>query len=195
MILHADHELNASTFAARIAASTRSDLHSAVVAALATLAGPLHGGAAATVQLMLEEIGDRSNVAAYVDAAFQRQRQIIGFGHRVYAYGDPRAKVLQKLSEELANEARDRRWFDISRALHEQMAERTDLLPNVDFYSASVYTYLGLPSTLFASLFALGRLSGWIAHILEQYHNNRLIRPRAEYNGYGPRRYIPPDER
>lgn len=195
MILHADHELNASTFAARIAASTKADLCCAVVAALSTLAGPLHGGAAATVQQMLRDVGDESNVTAYLDATLQVRPSLAGFGHRVYVTGDPRAKLLQALSAELAAETGVARWYDISRGLHAQMVERTNLHPNVDFYSASVYTYLGLPSSLFASLFALGRLSGWIAHILEQYHNNRLIRPRAEYNGFGPRTYMPPHER
>jgi citrate synthase len=195
LILHADHELNASTFAARVAASTLADLHSAVVAALSTLKGPLHGGANVGVMRMLEDIGEAANVVPYLDVALQRKDRIMGFGHRVYAAGDPRAAVLKALSAELAPEVGNHRWYDISRALEERMREKTSLLPNVDFYSASVYTYMGLPSYLFTPIFAMSRVSGWIAHILEQYANNRLIRPRAEYIGVGPRSYLPLHER
>jgi citrate synthase len=195
LIVHADHELNASTFAARVAASTLADLHSAVVAALATLAGPLHGGAATAVMEMLGTIEVERNVDAYLDDSLRRRARIAGFGHRVYAGGDPRARVLQALSAELAVETGNGRWYELSRAVQEAMGRKTGLFPNVDFYAASVYTYLGLPTYLFAPLFAWARTSGWIAHILEQYGNNRLIRPRADYVGAGPRSYTPIHER
>ena len=144
---------------------------------------------------MLETIGEEGNVSAYVDDALRRGTRVPGFGHRVYAGGDPRARVLQVLSAELAAETGDGRWFELSTAVQEAMRRKTGLLPNVDFYAASVYTYLGIPSYLFAPLFAWSRTSGWIAHILEQYDNNRLIRPRADYVGPGPRSYIPIHER
>jgi citrate synthase len=195
LILHADHELNASTFAARVAASTLADLHSAVVAGLSTLKGSLHGGANEGVMRMLEEIGEEANVTPYLDSALQDRGRIMGFGHRVYVAGDPRARVLKALSAELAEETRDFRWYSLSCALEERMRQKTGLLPNVDFYSASVYTYMGIPRYLFTPLFAMSRVSGWIAHILEQYDNNRLIRPRAEYVGVGPRSYVPLHER
>jgi citrate synthase len=195
LILHADHELNASTFTARVAASTLAGMDAAVVAALSTLEGRLHGGAGTAVMRMLEDIGDEANVVPYLDAALQRQDRIMGFGHRVYAGGDPRARVLKGLSAELARETGDSRWYDISRTLEGRMREKTGLRPNVDFYAASVYTYMGIPPYLFTPLFAMSRVSGWIAHILEQYDNNRLIRPRAEYVGVGARSYLPIHER
>jgi citrate synthase len=195
LIAHADHELNASTFAARVAASTLADLYGAVVAALATLAGPLHGGAAAAVMRMLEEVDGERDVDSYLDDRLERRLRIAGFGHRVYTAGDPRARILKSLSAELAEEAGNRHWYEMSVALQDAMKFKSGLLPNVDFYAASVYTYLGVPPYLFAPLFAWSRASGWIAHILEQYDNNRLIRPRAEYVGAGPRSYIPIHER
>ncbi len=195
LIVHADHELNASTFAARVAASTLADLHSAVVAALATLAGPLHGGAAAAVMQMLQDAGEESDVNSFLDERLRVQARVPGFGHRVYAAGDPRARVLKSLSAQLATDTGNPHWYGLSCALQEAMHRKTGLFPNVDFYAASVYTYIGLPPSLFASLFAWSRTSGWIAHILEQYDNNRLIRPRADYVGAGPRSYIPIHER
>lgn len=195
LIAHADHEFNASTFAARVAASTLTNLHGAVVAALATLAGPLHGGASARVMTMLEDIGNRENVRPYLTERLRRQDAIPGFGHRVYSAGDPRARILKPVAAELASENGDSAWYEISIAVQEVVQRETGLLPNVDFYAASVYTYLGLPTFLFAPLFAWGRTSGWIAHILEQYDNNRLIRPRAEYVGSAPRSYTSIQER
>lgn len=195
LIVHADHELNASTFAARVAASTLTDLYSAVVAAIVTLKGPLHGGATLRVMRMLEEIGQEDRVSPYVDAAMQRGGTIPGFGHRVYTDGDPRAKILKALSRELAGETDDDRWYQVSTNLEECVSARMGVLPNVDLYAASVYAYLGIPPDLFPAVFAMSRVSGWIAHILEQYTNNRLIRPRAEYIGVGPRSYVPVQER
>ncbi|HZU13542.1 MAG TPA: citrate synthase [Chloroflexota bacterium] len=195
LILHADHELNASTFTARVAASTLSDMHSAVVAAICTLKGPLHGGANEAVMRTLEQIGEVQNVTGYVRQALERKERIMGFGHRVYKEGDPRAKWLKKMSEQLAQAKGDPKWFDMSNRMEEEVTREKGLLPNVDFYSASVYTYLGIPRDLFTPIFAMSRASGWIAHILEQYADNRLIRPRAEYVGPQARRYVPLDQR
>jgi len=195
LILHADHELNASTFAARVAASTLSDMHSAIVAAICTLKGPLHGGANEAVMKTLESIGSIDAVPAYLRGALERKDKVMGFGHRVYKDGDPRARWLKRLSGQLSDETGDRRWYAISELMEQEMKADKGLLPNVDFYSASVYTYLGVPRDLFTPIFAVSRASGWIAHVLEQYENNRLIRPRAEYVGPAARRYLPMRER
>jgi citrate synthase len=200
LILHADHELNASTFAARIAASTLSDLDSAVVAALCTLKGPLHGGANEAVMRTLEQIGTPENVESYLRSALERKDKIMGFGHRVYKEGDPRARWLKRMSHQLSEETGNPKWYDISERIEEGMQEQNGfiaktLLPNVDFYSASVYTYLDIPRDLFTPIFAMSRVSGWIAHVVEQFTDNRLIRPRAEYVGPSQRKYVPIDER
>lgn len=195
LILHADHELNASTFAARVAASTLSDMHSAIVAAICTLKGPLHGGANEAVMKTLESIGSVDAVPAYLRGALERKDKIMGFGHRVYKEGDPRARWLKRLSSQLADETGDRKWYEMSDLMEQEMKADKGLLPNVDFYSASVYTYMGVPRDLFTPIFAVSRASGWIAHVLEQYENNRLIRPRAEYVGPAARGYIPMSER
>jgi len=195
LILHADHELNASTFAARVAASTLSDMHSAIVAAICTLKGPLHGGANEAVMKTLESIGSIDAVPAYLRGALERKDKVMGFGHRVYKDGDPRARWLKRLSGQLSDETGDRRWYAMSELMEQEMKADMGLLPNVDFYSASVYTYLGVPRDLFTPIFAVSRASGWIAHVLEQYENNRLIRPRAEYVGPAARRYLPMSER
>jgi citrate synthase len=191
LILHADHELNASTFAARVAASTLSDMHSAVVAAICTLKGPLHGGANEAVMRTLERVGSVENVAPYVRRALERKERIMGFGHRVYKEGDPRARWLKKMSAQLADECGDPSWYQISARMEDEVKADKGLLPNVDFYSASVYTYMGIPRDLFTPIFAVSRVAGWIAHILEQYADNRLIRPRAEYIGPHQRPYVP----
>ncbi|MDR3563220.1 MAG: citrate/2-methylcitrate synthase [Negativicutes bacterium] len=183
LVLSAEHELNASTFAARVTVSTMSDIYSGIVSAIGTLKGPLHGNANEQVARMLEEIGDVSQVDAYLDSKLASGAKIMGFGHRVYKNGDPRAKHLEKLSQELAAWRQDPRWYDISVKLEKTVRERKGLLPNVDFHSSSVYTYLGIPRDLFTLIFAISRTSGWLAHILEQHENNRLIRPRASYGG------------
>lgn len=195
LVLHADHELNASTFAARVAASTLSDMDSAVIAALCTLKGPLHGGANEAVMRMLEGIGSAEKVSGFLEDTFARKDKVMGFGHRVYKEGDPRAKWLKRLSKQLGEERGDTKWFDMSSEIENQVGEQKGLLPNVDFYSASVYTYMDVPRDLFTPIFAISRVSGWIAHILEQYGDNRLIRPRADYIGPGRRPYIPMSER
>jgi citrate synthase len=195
LILHADHELNASTFTARVAASTLSDMHSSVVAAICTLKGPLHGGANEQVMRTLESIGDVDDVAPYVQGALARKERIMGFGHRVYKEGDPRAKWLRRMSRQLAESTGNPKWFRMSEIMEEEVRKDKGLLPNVDFYSASVYTYMGIPRDLFTPIFAASRVSGWIAHILEQYADNRLIRPRAEYIGPSARSYVPLQQR
>jgi citrate synthase len=183
LILHADHGLNASTFAARITASTLSNLHSAIASAVGTLKGPLHGGANEQVMRMLLEIGDIERVDQYMRGAFASKRKIMGFGHRVYKADDPRAMWLQKLSRELGDATGDRRWFEMSERIRGTVQENRALPVNVDFYSASVYYTMGIPIDLFTPIFAISRVSGWTAHVYEQYSDNRLIRPESEYIG------------
>jgi citrate synthase len=183
LILHADHGLNASTFAARITASTLSNLHSAIVSAIGTLKGPLHGGANEQVMRMLLEIGDIDRVDQYMRGAFASKRKIMGFGHRVYKADDPRAMWLQKLSRELGDATGDRRWFEMSERIRATVQENRALPVNVDFYSSSVYYTMGIPIDLFTPIFAISRVSGWTAHVYEQYSDNRLIRPESEYIG------------
>ncbi|HEY8496040.1 MAG TPA: citrate synthase [Limnochordales bacterium] len=183
LILHADHELNASTFTARTVASTLSDIYSAVTAAIGALKGPLHGGANEQVMRTLLEIGDPGRVAAWLDQALENKQRIMGFGHRVYKTGDPRADFLRQFSQQLGEKRGDTRWYEMSRRLEQLMFEKKGLYPNVDFYSASTYYMLGIPIDLFTPIFAFSRVSGWTAHVLEQYADNRLIRPRAEYAG------------
>jgi citrate synthase len=195
LVLHADHELNASTFAARVAASTLSDLHSAIVAAICTLKGPLHGGANEAVMKTLEQISEPDAVEGWVRAALDRKERIMGFGHRVYKEGDPRARWLKEMSRQLARETGEPKWYEMSARMEDEVKADKGLLPNVDFYSASVYTYLGVPRDLFTPIFAVSRVSGWLAHVLEQYADNRLIRPRAEYIGPDQRPYVPVSRR
>lgn len=194
-VLHAEHELNASTFAARVTVSTMSDIYSGIVSAIGTLKGPLHGNANEQVANMLHEIGEVSGVEAYIDRKITNKELIMGFGHRVYKNGDPRAACLRELSGELAEWTGDFRWYDISVEIEKLVREKKGLLPNVDFYSASVYLYLGIPSDLFTLIFAISRTSGWLAHILEQHEDNRLIRPRAHYTGKKEVPWIPLENR
>lgn len=195
LILHAEHGFNASTFAGRVAAGTLTDFHSAIVAAISTLKGPLHGGANQEVIKMLLEIGDVDKTEAHVKRYLAEGKKVMGFGHRVYKTEDPRATHLRKMSEELGKGSGDLRWFEISRKLEEVVKSEKGLNCNVDFYSASVYYMLGIPTDLFTPLFAISRMAGWSAHILEQYSNNRLIRPRAEYTGKFDLEYIPIEKR
>jgi len=199
LTLHADHELNASTFAARVAAATLTDLHSAIVAAIGTLKGPLHGGANADVMRMLLEIGKDAQperAEAYVRARLARKEKIPGFGHRVYRTEDPRATHLRRMSRELGRRSGQPQWYDMSERIEAVVRAEKKLYPNVDFYSASTYYVLGIPIDLFTPIFAVSRISGWTAHVLEQYANNRLIRPRADYVGPEyPQRYTPIDQR
>ena len=186
LTLHADHELNASTFAARVAAATLTDIHSAVVAGIGTLKGPLHGGANADVMRMLIEIGQDAppdRIDAYVRGRLARKEKIPGFGHRVYTTEDPRATHLRKMSRELGAQAGSTAWYDMSERIEGIVKAEKKLFPNVDFYSASTYYTMGIAIDLYTPIFAVSRISGWSAHVLEQYANNRLIRPRADYTG------------
>ena len=188
LILHADHELNCSSFAARVTTSSLSDVYSAVVSAIGTLKGPLHGGANEQVMRMLKSIGTIEKAKEWIAEALAQKKKIMGFGHRVYKNGDPRAKILKQMSKSLSEKAsmKDKNepsWFKISETIEDIVRERKGLLPNVDFYSASVYYSMGIPLDLYTPIFAFSRMSGWLAHILEQYANNRIYRPRALYVG------------
>ncbi len=195
LVLHADHELNASTFTARVCVATLSDMYSGVTAAIGALKGPLHGGANEQVMKMLMEIGSEDKAEAYIKDKLANKEKIMGFGHRVYEKGDPRAKHLREMSKKLTTLSGEEKWYNISVKVEEVFTAEKNLPPNVDFYSASVYHSLGIDHDLFTPIFAVSRVSGWIAHILEQYANNRLIRPRAEYTGPGMQKYVPIEER
>jgi citrate synthase len=199
LVLHADHELNASTFAARVAAATLTDIHSAIVGAVGALKGPLHGGANADVMRLLLDIGGDATPEKAEDAVrakLARKEKIPGFGHRVYHTEDPRATHLRQMSRELGRRAGQPGWFAMSERIEALVKAEKKLNPNVDFYSASTYYVLGIPIDLFTPIFAVSRVSGWTAHVLEQYANNRLIRPRAEYVGPAfPQRYLPITDR
>lgn len=196
LILHADHELNASTFAARVTAATLSDIHSAITSAVGALKGPLHGGANEAVIQMLMQIGSLDRVDEDIHARLARKEKIMGFGHRVYTTEDPRATHLRAMSKEVAESSGETKWYDMSRRIEKLMNEEKKLNCNVDFYSASVYYMLGIPPDLFTPVFAVSRVSGWTAHVLEQYANNRLIRPRAEYTGPEyPQPYVSVEDR
>jgi citrate synthase len=195
-ILYADHTMNASTFTARVVASTLADMHSAVTAAIAALKGPLHGGANEEAFRMLEDIGSVDRVEEYVKDLFARKQKIMGFGHRVYrTVDDPRATILRRLAQELGETIGDTRWFDISEAVEKVVLAEKGLRPNVDYYMASVLHYLGLPTDLFTPLFAAARAAGWTAHIREQYADNRIIRPDSEYIGPRDQKWTPVEER
>lgn len=195
LILHADHELNASTFAARVIAATLADVHGAVTGAVAALAGPLHGGANAEVMKMLLEIQTPERAEAWVRQALAAKRKISGFGHRVYRTEDPRAAHLRRMSEVLGQQAGQPHWFAMQRVIEDLMRKEKGLYANVDFYSASMYYVMGIPLDLYTPIFAVSRVSGWCAHVLEQHADNRLIRPRAEYIGHMDRRWVPPRKR
>lgn len=186
-ILSAEHELNASTFSTRVTASTLSDLHSAIISGLSTLKGPLHGGARLAVMEMLDEIGSPENAEKYVLDLISEKKKVMGFGHRVYKTIDPRAKIFKELTKKIAEDRGDMKWFNIAenmeRTVQCELVEKRgrSIYPNVDFYAGVVYKYLQIPPKLATAVFAIGRVSGWAAHILEQYADNRLIRPRARY--------------
>jgi citrate synthase len=195
LILQADHELNASTFTARVVAGTLADMYSAVTAALGALSGPLHGGANTAIMKILLEIDSVDGVESYVKDALSKKKKIMGFGHAVYKTEDPRATHLRRFSKEMGERKGNSKWYEITAKLEEMMKREKGLLPNVDAYSASTYYMMGIPLDLYTPIFAISRISGWTAHILEQYADNKLIRPRAEY--VGPRNvpYVPIDER
>ena len=194
-ILHADHGFNASTFSARVTIATLSDMYSAITSAIGTLKGPLHGGANEGVIKMLQEIGSLDKVDAYVENALANKQKIMGIGHRVYKVLDPRAPHLKRMAQKLTSELGETKWIDMSERIAEMMLERKNLNANVDFYSATVYYSLGIPTDLFTPLFAIARTAGWTAQVLEQLESNRLIRPRAKYIGAEGLKFVPVSER
>ena len=195
LVLYADHTLNASTFAGRVAAATLADMYAGATAAVATLQGPLHGGAIEQVRYMLDEIGTPERAAEWVKQRLAQRQKIMGFGHRVYKTWDPRATVLREMAERLGKQLGDTHWYDIAARVQETVMEEKGLYPNVDFYTASVYSALGIPPDLYTTLFATSRMAGWTAHIREQYADNRLIRPDSEYVGPAPRSWKPLESR
>lgn len=195
LILHADHELNASTFTTRVVSGTLAGMYGAVTAGIAALAGPLHGGANTNVMKMLIEIGDLDSVDTWVDQALAEHRKIMGIGHAVYKTEDPRATWLRKYSQHMAEKKGVTKWYEMSRRIEQLMHEKKGMFPNVDFYSASTYYLMDIPLDLYTPIFAVSRISGWTGHILEQYGHNKLIRPRAEYIGARDLKYVPIGER
>jgi len=195
LILHADHELNASTFTTRVVAGTLADMYGAVTAGIAALAGPLHGGANTNVMKMLIEIGSVEAVDAWVDKALEEKRKIMGIGHAVYKTEDPRATWLRKYSKHMAEKKGVSKWYEMSQRIEQLMHEKKGMFPNVDFYSASTYYLMDIPLDLYTPIFAVSRISGWTGHILEQYGHNKLIRPRAEYIGARDQKYVAIGER
>ncbi|WP_085991713.1 citrate synthase [Oceanobacillus senegalensis] len=190
LVLHADHELNASTFTSRVCVATLSDVYSGITAAIGALKGPLHGGANENVMKMLLEIGEEENAIPYVEKKLANKEKIMGMGHRVYKNGDPRAKHLKEMSKQLTKITGQEKWYNMSVKIEDYIKKNKGLPANVDFYSASVYHSLGIDYDLFTPIFAVSRTSGWLAHILEQYADNRLIRPRAEYIGPKNQKYV-----
>lgn len=195
LILHADHEFNASTFAARVTAATLSDLHSTIVSAIGTLKGSLHGGANEDVMRLLERIGSPDRVEPVLLEMLEAKKKIPGFGHRVYRAEDPRAGFLREMSEQLGEQSGDPLWYRLTRGVEEVMTSRRHIFANVDLYSASVYRALGIPMDFYTPTFAVSRIAGWTAHVLEQYSDNRLIRPLAHYTGPNDRSYVPLEAR
>jgi citrate synthase len=195
LVLHADHELNASTFTARVVASTTSDYYSAMTGALCSLKGPLHGGANEHVMIMLKEIGSYAKVDAFIDDAVNAKKKVMGIGHRVYKNGDPRARILREMSVGIAKKTGLEDFHKMLVRIQEQMEEKKGLMPNVDFYSGLVYTALGLRPRDFTPIFAVSRISGWTAQMLEQNSNNRIYRPRGFYVGKTDRKVVPLEKR
>lgn len=183
LILHADHELNCSAFATRVTTSSLSDLHSGIVSAIGALKGPLHGGANEQVIIMLKKIGTMEKAQQFVKDALAAKEKVMGIGHRVYKNGDPRAAILRKISQQLTKEIGEPQWYEMSTLIDDTMNKEKGLMPNVDFYSATVYYSLGIPTDIFTPIFAVSRVSGWIAHAMEQYANNRIYRPRGQWSG------------
>lgn len=200
LILHADHEFNASTFAARVTAGTLADMYASITSAVGALSGPLHGGANEQVMKMLLKIGSPENVDKFVNEKLEKGEKIMGIGHAVYRTEDPRATHLRRMSEAIGKRQGDAKWFDMSHRIEEIVVEEMNkkqkpIRANVDFYSASTYYMLGIPIDLFTPIFAVSRISGWTAHVLEQLGNNKLIRPRSEYTGEMDLKYLPIDQR
>jgi citrate synthase len=183
LILHADHELNCSAFAARVTASSLSDVYSTIVSAISALKGPLHGGANEQVMHMLKQIGTIDKAKTFLEDALANKQKVMGFGHRVYKNGDPRAKILRQMSDKLTAKIGQHHWYVMSDMLDDAMQNKKGLLPNVDFYSATVYYSMGIPIDLYTPIFAASRVSGWLAHMMEQWTNNRIYRPRGKWTG------------
>ncbi|HSJ50823.1 MAG TPA: citrate/2-methylcitrate synthase [Actinomycetota bacterium] len=194
-VLYADHTMNASTFTARIIASTLADIHSAITGAIAALKGPLHGGANEEAMKMLEEVGAPENAEVYVRDRLARRQKIMGFGHAVYRTMDPRARILKVLSREVGARHDNLKWYEISERIEEVAFNEKGLNPNVDFYAASVYHVLGIPTDLMTPIFAIARMAGWTAHVREQYADNRIIRPDSDYVGPRNQRWVPIEQR
>jgi 2-methylcitrate synthase/citrate synthase II len=195
LTLYAEHEFNASTFAARVTASTMTDLHSAVTSAIGTLKGPLHGGANEAVAEMFLDIGSHEQAEAWVREALVKKRRIMGFGHRVLKKGDSRSAIIQRHAESLSGICGDHRWYEIATTVDHVMQHEKGLHPNLDFYTAVAYLLLAIPRTLYTPLFVCSRIAGWCAHVIEQQDHNRLMRPRALYTGPVRREYVPLDRR
>jgi len=195
LVLYAEHELNASTFTTRVIAATLSDMHSAVAGGVGALKGTLHGGAGEAVMRTLMEVGRVDNVDPWADAALAQKRRLMGFGHRVYTAGDPRAAILRGLAEDACRQSGQGMWFDMAVKLHGRINTAKKLIPNVDFYSAPLFYSIGIPVELFTPVIAASRIAGWTANLLEQYDDNRLIRPRADYKGPGRREFVPVEKR
>lgn len=195
LVLHADHELNCSAFAARVSASSESDIYSAVVSAISALKGPLHGGANEAVMHMLKDIGTMDRAQSWVKEALENKQKVMGFGHRVYKNGDPRAKILRQMSEQITKKIGQAHWYQMSDLIDDTMQNKKGLLPNVDFYSATVYYSMGIPIDLFTPIFAASRVSGWLAHIFEQWTKNRIYRPRGQWKGKEGLTWAAPDKR
>ncbi len=191
LTLYAEHELNASTFTTRAIVSTQSDMHSAVAGGVGALKGPLHGGAGEAVMRTLLEIGEVANVDAFTQRALAEKRRLMGFGHRVYKAGDPRAAILRGMAEQACRESGQFKWYEMAVQLHDRVGRAKGLIPNVDFYSAPLFYSLGIPVDLFTPVIAAGRIAGWTANIVEQHDDNRLIRPRADYVGPKRRPFVP----
>ena len=195
LTLYAEHELNASTFTTRVIAATLSDMHSAVAGGVGALKGTLHGGAGEAVMRTLLEVGRLDNVDAFVDRAMSEKRRLMGFGHRVYTAGDPRAAILKGMAEEACRQSGQALWYDLAVKLHAKVQATKRLIPNVDFYSAPLFYSIGIPVDLFTPVIATSRIAGWTANLLEQYDDNRLIRPRADYKGPARRAFVAVDKR
>lgn len=195
LILHADHELNCSAFATRVTTSSLSDMYSAVVSAIGALKGPLHGGANEQVMIMLKKIGTMDKAQQFVKDALSAKEKVMGIGHRVYKNGDPRAAILRKISEKLTKQIGEAHWYEMSTLIDDTMYKEKGLMPNVDFYSATVYYSMGIPVDIYTPIFAVSRISGWIAHSMEQYANNRIYRPRGKWAGKSGLTWAPVEKR
>lgn len=195
LILYAEHEYNASTFAARVTASTLADFYSAIVSAIGTLRGPLHGGANEAAMELIKQFKSVDEVEVKLKASLTNKEKIMGFGHRVYKTSDPRSPIIQDLSKKLAEQHGDKTYYNISNRIQDIMWQEKKLFPNLDFYSASAYYFMGIPVELYTPIFICSRITGWAAHIIEQREHNALIRPSSEYNGPQPRDYEPIEKR